>query len=337
MARTSLNKLSAVAAVAATLLLGGCLEGCTSEQPGQLEEVPFLIDWDPEPTYLGIYYAKSSGIFERAGFDVNIVPLRGANAVIQAVAAGQNPIGTASGGATVIGAANGNATQSLAVIFPRISTVIYGPAGNNISRPQDLYGRRVGIYPTSITKNEFDAFMRSNNLDASRIRIVDAVGSDLEFMEQRQADAVLNYAEMSPARLAIDGDAPRVNGRTSFELPLAEYGVNGYGLNIVVAPRAMRERPDRMRALAAAAVQGYTEGCANREAAVNAFLAEVHRTPERMDAERPYVTASWDRVCEMIGDGAGQQTAEGWQTTIDTYASLGLLQRTVTPQEVLGE
>ncbi len=334
MARSLLARLGAVTAAAvATLALGGC-----PQQPNNgLEEVPFLIDWDPEPTYLGIYYAKSSGIFERAGFDVNIVPLRGANAVIQAVAAGQNPIGTASGGATVIGVANGNATQSLAVIFPRISTVVYGPVGNNISRPQDLYGRRVGIYPTSITKNEFDAFMRANNLDRSRITIVDAVGSDLEFMEQRQADAVLNYAEMSPARLAINPTARRVNGRTSFELPLADYGVNGYGLNIVASPRAMQERPDRMRALSAAAVQGYTEGCANREAAVNAFLQEVHRTPERMEAERPYVTASWDRVCEMIGDTAGQQDAEGWQTTIDTYAGLGLLPRAVTPQEVLGE
>lgn len=229
------------------------LASCTPSDRGN-ESVSFLIDWDPEPTYLGIYYAREAGLFAEAGYDVEIVSLRGANAVVQAVASDANPIGTASGGATVIGAANGNRVLSMGVLYPQISTVVYGFARSGISRPQDLVGRRVAIYPTSITKDEFEAFRRSQNLPADRIQIVDAVGSDLEFLAQGQADAVLNYSEMSPSRLAADASVPLVNGRRSFELPLADFGVRGYGLNIVASPRAYQANPERIRALTRAAI-----------------------------------------------------------------------------------
>ncbi len=321
-------------------LLG--LASCDAEQggpdsvQGSREAVPFLIDWDPEPTYLGIYYAKAAGLFERAGYDVDIVSLRGANAVVQAVASGANPIGTASGGATVIGAANGNRVLSMAVLYPQISTVVYGYARTGIREPQDLIGKRIAIYPTSITKNEFEAFRRAQNIPADRIQVVDAVGSDLEFLAQNQADAVLNYAEMSPSRLATNPKVAPVDGKRSFELYLSNYGVSGYGLNIIASPAAYKADPKKVRALSNAALEGYVRGCRNRPAAVEAFLRPVYRSKDRMERERAYVTLSWDRICDrLMGPKPGEQTAKGWVTTIETYSRLGLLPKPVTPQDVL--
>lgn len=325
-----MKKVAILSAVFA-LALAACGRSDSPE-----ESVTFLIDWDPEPTYLGVYYAEAAGFFDEAGYDVDIVSLRGANAVIQAVSNGGSVIGTASGGATVIGAANGNRTVSTAVIYPEISTVVYGYAAEGVREPADLAGKQIAIYPTSITKDEFEAFVRLTGLEEGSFTVVDAVGSDLEFLAQGQADAVLNYAEMSPARLASDPDAERVDGQASFELYLADYGVAGYGLNIVASPGEYDADREKIDALTAAAVEGYRRGCENREAAVQSFLEAVHRSQTRIEQERGYVTLSWDRICDrLIGQPIGEQTASGWRTTIETYDSLGLLPNPVTPADVM--
>ena len=48
-----------------------------------------------------------------------------------------------------------------------------------------------------------------------------------------------------------------------------------------------------------------------------------------------YVEASWARVWALLGDEIGNQTAAGWQTTIDLYDDAGLLEGRVTPADVL--
>ena len=40
-------------------------------------------------------------------------------------------------------------------------------------------------------------------------------------------------------------------------------------------------------------------------------------------------------MCALLGDEIGNQTAAGWQTTIDLYDDAGLLEGTVTPADVL--
>lgn len=55
-----------------------------------------------------------------------------------------------------------------------------------------------------------------------------------------------------------------------------------------------------------------------------------------MQRERSYVTESWNRICDrLLGTPPGTQTAAGWQTTIDTYSSLGLLPRRVQPGDIV--
>ena len=92
---------------------------------------------------------------------------------------------------------------------------------------------------------------------------------------------------------------------------------------IVVGDRVLIE------GLTAAIVEGYRNACADRPAAAGVFLELF---PDR-DAR--YVEASLGRVCELVGDDAGLQTAEGWQSTIDVYAAAGLLEGPVAPGDVL--
>ena len=122
--------------------------GATSARES-LQPFQLLIDWQVEPTYLGIYLARERGHFERLGLDVEIVESSGANAAAAAVAAGSYPIGTASGAATVTAVSRGASLVSIAVLYQRLPTVIYGLADQGVDAPADLAGKRVGIHPDS--------------------------------------------------------------------------------------------------------------------------------------------------------------------------------------------
>jgi NitT/TauT family transport system substrate-binding protein len=318
----------------AVILLLWVITACKPpDQEGakKLKSFDFLIDWQAEPTYLGVYYAKHLGEFERLGLDVNIVQSWGANQAVAAVAAGRYKISTASGGATVLGYNEGEQIVSLGVLYPRISSVVYGLSSANVLKPSDLEGKRIGIYPGSITKNEFDAFVKVNHLDPKRIRIISISGSDLSLLLAHKIDGVLHYTEMGPVAAEVDSSVPVVGQAKDkvFQLLLADYGVRGYGLDIVTSRQSYQQDPKFLQEVADATVEGYRAGCADREAAVKAFTEEF---PQKNPA---YVRESWNRVCALIGPHPGMQSEQGWQETIDQYRDLGLLSQPVEAKSIL--
>src|SRR3989338_6117062 len=58
----------------------------------QLKPFELLIDWQAEPTYLGVYYAKTIGAYQKLGLDVKVIQSWGANEAASAIAAGKYKI-----------------------------------------------------------------------------------------------------------------------------------------------------------------------------------------------------------------------------------------------------
>ena len=318
----ALPAICCVAAVGATLGCGASAPE-TETAPGSeaLEPFEFLIDWQAEPTYIGVYLARETGAFRRLGLDVEVVESAGADAAAAAVAEGRYPIATASGGATITAVGRGASLVSTAVLYQRLPTVVYGLAAQGVEVPSDLAGKRVGIYPDSTTRHEFAVLLSNAGLRAEDVETVSIDGPDLPLVGGGQVDAAVNYVEMSPTELALQEE--------TFQLPLADHGVDAYGLNVIASRAAYREDRDLVEALTAAIVEGYRRACADRSPAARVFLELF---PDR-DAR--YVEASLGRVCELVGDDVGLQTAAGWQSTIDVYAAAGLLEGPVAPGDVL--
>lgn len=322
----------AAATMVACLILSGCGKS-KNDGAGPIEEkqIDVLIDWQAEPTYLGIYYAVDKGYFSELGYDAQVTESWGANQAVAAIASGTHVIGTASGGATVLGTNNGADVVSLGVLYPRIPTVIYGLSDSAVKDPVDLIGKRIGIYPASITANEFDAFIAKNGIEKTDIEVVALSGADIPYLLSGQVDAVLHYTEMSPVLVETSDEFEGISGERTFELSLADYGVGGYGLNIIANKDAYQADPEELDGMKVAIVRGYIDGCANQTDAVNSF---VKRFPEK---SMQYVSESWSRVCNLIGTEPGQQSADGWFETIELYRDLGILTSDVSASDILGE
>ena len=211
------------------------VESETGSASEALERFAFLIDWQAEPTYIGVYLARETGAFRRLGLDVEVVESSGADAAAAAVADGGYRIATASGGATISAVGRGASLVSTAVLYQRLPTVVYGLAAQGIDAPSDLAGKRVGIYPDSTTRHEFAILLSNAGLGAEDVETVSIDGPDLALIRTDEVDAAVNYVEMSPTELALQEE--------TFQLPLADHGVDAYGLNVIASRAAYREDP----------------------------------------------------------------------------------------------
>jgi ABC-type nitrate/sulfonate/bicarbonate transport system substrate-binding protein len=302
----------------------------TKKEDLTLKPLDFIIDWQPEPTYLGIYYALDSKEFEKAGYDVTIQTSWGAHQAVAAIAAGKYIIGTASGGATVLARSNGIPIKSLGVLYQDIPTVIYGIASKSMAKmPKDIEGMRIGIYPGSITNDEFNAFIQANNLDTDKITKVSLSGGDIPILMSEEIDGVLHYNEMSPVVVDVDNSFPEVNGKRTWRLHLKDLGVKSYGLNIITSDKAFSENATELQKLTQAVYNGYTSACNNKEDAVDKF---IERFP---DKNKAYIAKGFELVCDQLTNPVGTQNKIGWQESINLFESLGLLKNPVTAEEII--
>ena len=291
---------------------------------GAREKAELLIDWKPSPTYAGFYLAQKIGAFERRGLEVTIAVGQGASVSAAEIGRGENHwIGSSSGAATAIARSRGAAMKSLAVYYRDTPTVIYSLATTGILRPQDLYGRRIGLVPGSITVEEYRALLAANGLDRSRIPEVE-VGWDARALLDGKVDALIDYKEITPAELTAQGHRLSI-------LRLADFGVDCYSLNLIVSDAAWADPARRAtaRRIAEALAEGYGAVQAQPAEASRSFIALFPALSPR------YVELGMADVARELGaPPLGGQTRAGWQATLATLGKLGLLQRPVAVEEV---
>jgi ABC-type nitrate/sulfonate/bicarbonate transport system substrate-binding protein len=302
------------------LVIGAGLWAIHAQQ--QPRKISLLIDWKAEPTYAGFFIAKEMGFYKKRGIDVDIVEGNGATVSAQVIGSGQSYfIGSNSGEATAIARAKGIPVRSVSVLYPNVPTVLYSRADTPIRRPQDMIGKKIGIISGSITLDEYRGLLAANDIDRSQIQEVD-VGFEVAPLLQKKVDGLMNYQELTPVALRIDG-------HDIVEMRFADFGIKAYSLNLIVSDSALQKESAAIRAIVDGTREGY-ELLRNDPAQAAAIFSRLF--PER---NKDYVRESIKIVAQLLGKGpVGQQTTQGWQDTIKTLGDLGLLAKPVTVDEV---
>ena len=204
--------------------------------------------------------------------------------------------------------------------------MIFSRAERGIVVPTDLYGRRIGLVPGSVTVEEFRALVAVQNLDPARIATV-SVDPTAAPLFDGQVDALIDYEENLPSAL-------RADGRQISVLRLADAGVQLYSFNII-AREAAWTSPDK-RSIATRVAEAVQEAYSRLQYTPAAAIAAF--APLYPDFSRAYLSQAMAVIVRQLGrQPLGQQTREGWQATIDQLGRLGLLSRPVTPDEVAGD
>lgn len=295
-----------------------------------------LIDWQAVPTYAGFYVAEEKGLYRGQGLEVKIVEGNGALTAAKLISEGKYKVGSCSAFYTAIGIAQGMNIVTVAVIYPRIPTVIYSLEGKRnkpIRSPADLPNMRIGINADSINAKEFEAFLRKQGLNTAEIK-TPGVGWDADpLLIAGEVDGLLNYAELNPVALRVKGH--RVH---TIRLGEGNKSVDSYSLNLIANRNFLNEHRDVVEKFVRATLEGYKSLSQNPIEAADIFCKATRRCVKEED--RQYVRESIMVVKEEIitkgkdADEIGRMDEEGWKRTVDTLFQVGLLPTNVNPKQL---
>ncbi|MFD3702104.1 ABC transporter substrate-binding protein [Nocardia sp. NPDC058658] len=238
------------AAVPAASLLAGCSDDGGSANGGS-STVELQLSWLKDETFVGEYQAAEKGYWTSRNLDVGLVAGGGTIDPLVPVVAGK-AFTSAPSAASVAGAiARGAELTIIASSTQKQPAALVSLASKPVSTVAALPGTTIGV--NASTSVPFEAFLASNNIEASAVKIV-PYNFDPSILTNGSVDALFGYAYDEPVDLAQQGIATET-------ILFSDHNYNVIN-NAWAVESAVLTDPDRrarLVSLMAGQVQGWTD------------------------------------------------------------------------------
>jgi len=251
-------------ALVATTLAGGpiLLDACSSgggTSSGGKTNLAMQLAWVPDAEFLGYFISKDKGYYSDEGLNVTLIPGGPQVAPETVVQSGK-----------ALTALTTPDTTAKAVVDQQAPFKIIGsqyqknPIGimslpkQNISGPQDLVGKTVGVPPAN--QLTIQLLFAINNIDPKSVKVV-PYSFDPTPLASGEIDAAIAFVTTDPFLLKDKG----VDSRTFL---LYDYGVKLYNDTVVATDKALSEQKDTIIKWFRASIKGWQDAIddtANRD------------------------------------------------------------------------
>ncbi|MPY94514.1 MAG: myristoyl transferase, partial [Acidimicrobiia bacterium] len=153
----------------------GGAAGGTNAAPAR--RVTVVLDWTPNTNHSGVYLARSTGRYEEAGLDVEIVE-PGQDGALSQIAAGNGEFGFSVAESILPARAQGVPVVSLAAVIAHNTSSLVAPADRGITRPADLQGKTYGGFGGELERALVEDLVRCDGGDPSTVRFVEVGNVD---------------------------------------------------------------------------------------------------------------------------------------------------------------
>jgi len=293
-----------------------------------LEKVTFVMSWAPDARWASEFLAKERGYFAQEGLEVNFVHQRGSLASLQQVGAGAAEFGSPDAGDVIFAREKGVPIKSIELPGRNTGIAFMSLKETNITKPEDLVGKKVGVQRASATWVGFQALMAKYGVDVEKLEKIEAsFGLEVLLLKKVDIRPVMIFNEYV---LAVHKGIP-VN-----VMWLPDYGLNLPGKTLSTNEKTLKERPKIVQAFVNATLRGQEEALRDRKAAIDALMKNVP------DLERAYQEKVWDMLVEKIW-GAKDATTDkplGWndpglfKTAVEILTQYGGLKKAPSMDEV---
>jgi ABC-type nitrate/sulfonate/bicarbonate transport system substrate-binding protein len=253
---------------------------------GELTKVTYVLQWAPDVRWAGEYLAKERGYFAAEGLDVTITNQRGSLAAIQQVGAGGAEFACPEGGDVLVTREKGVPVRSVALLARNTPIAFMSLKETNITKPEDLIGKKVGVQRASSTFTGFQALMAKHKIDIEKLEKIEA-SFGLEVL-------LLKKVDMRPVFLFNEYVLAQHKGIPVNIMWLPDFGINLLSMTIATTEKMIRERPQIVQAFVNASLRGREAAIKDPKAAMDAFVKHVP------DVDRPYQEKVWAVVVDRI-------------------------------------
>ncbi|MER8792404.1 ABC transporter substrate-binding protein [Mesorhizobium sp. M0983] len=285
------------------------------------EKAKLSLNWLPDVSGIGIFYADALGYYKDVGIELEIEPGKGSGATSQLVAGGSTDVGLAAASSAIGVAAKGAPLKIIAPIWQVGDWGITSLKDTPISSPKDLEGKTIVLAPGTADMPLFDTMVRVNGVDKSKIDIQMVSGAGgIGLLAEKKVDGV----SASPGDIMIPLAERGIEAKQMY---YKDWGASMPGLSLIAREDKLQANPEFYTKFLDATLRGYAAVIENPEAAVDALR---ERYPDSAPKEAlleeltKYGIPAW---CAPGAPGLGKLPADDWAMTGEiltaTFGSLG--------------
>ncbi|SEP79301.1 NitT/TauT family transport system substrate-binding protein [Devosia sp. YR412] len=281
-----------------------------------LEQISLRLAWIAGGVDAPLFMADAKGYFEEAGIDIDIVDGNGSTGTIQAVGAGDFPIGIAGLGVVAQAQQTSGSSDLIVVagLLQKDPTSIISLEGSGITTPKDIEGKRLGTDAGNFEDGMIKAFAAANDVDLDKVEVVVINGGgDRVALLNGDVDFINGWANP-------DGDKVAEMKPISPPLLFADYGVNIIGSSVVVRKDWLAEHGELMKGFLAALQKGKADVAANPEEALAIFMEARPDSDEAQIALELKVMPAYEHTA------ASEGKPYGWVAEADILQTISLLE-----------
>jgi len=274
-------KMSAVVGLAVGgLAVWGLASGAAAQTA-----VKFALDWKFEGPSAPYFVAIDKGYYKAEGLDVTIDSGPGSVAGIARVAAGTYPLGFFDINSLVKfrDQTPGKDVKAVMMVYDRPPFSIVTVAKTGITKPKDLEGRILGAPAADGAFAQWNAFVKENGIDASKVKI-NNVGFPVRepMLASGEVDAITGFSFSSYFNLLQKG----VAAQDIKVMLMADHGLVLYGNAIMVNPDYAKANPKAVSGFVRATIKGVIDTVKDPESAIKSVMKRNETGDEKIELER---------------------------------------------------
>jgi NitT/TauT family transport system substrate-binding protein len=279
--------------------------------------VTLRLDWKPGAQHAPFYYAREMGYYAAEGIDLQIISGSGSSDSVKQLGSKAVDLALVDALVLVQAAEQKVPVKAVAAYYQRTPIILMSPKAKPVTDVKQLLGDvKVGAKKGSATYQGLEALLGANNIKIESIKVVD-VGFNIQPLLVKQVDAIMGFTMNQP----IEAESA---GMLVYELPIADAGVQVYGLTIASNDEFIRNKPDLVSGFLRATRRAALEAAGAKQATLRALAKAVS------EIDIAYEAKVLDRTLPFLtgkSAGFGAQTGEMWKRTADTAQRLGLVEK----------
>lgn len=282
--------------------------------------IKFANDWKWEGPAAPLLLAWDTGLYKAEGLDVQMDTGKGSLDAIPRVASGTYEMGNADIN-SLIKFRDKNPDLPVKAVFMIYNAppfAIVGRKSLGINAPKDLEGKILGAPAPDGAYAQWNAFVKVNGIDASKVTI-ENVGFPVRepMLAQGKVDAITGYAFSSFINLKANG----VPDDDITVLLMRDHGLDLYGNVILVNPKFAEENPDAVKGFIRATIKGFQATISDPAQAVKHVINHNDVAREEVELERLMMALNQNIVTDEVrNNGLGDVDMDRLNRSMDQIA-----------------
>jgi NitT/TauT family transport system substrate-binding protein len=306
------------------------LLSASAQTPDRLKKITVLTNYAFFGRHAPLFVGIEKGYFREAGFDVQMLPTTGSGFVNTAIDGNKADFALTDASVLVQSISKGAKIVAFGVY---LDVSVNGLASlQPIPTPESLIGRKIAAALTDSSRIVVPIVYSLNNLDSSKLDWQAAdPGTYFSLLLSGRVDVIA--AAMDADRPALSKVAATQNKQVHFAA-FADWGYDVFGIFVVTQSARVVERPDEVKAFAAAVVKSVKYAIANQDETAR-IMAQANPTfdPEIVAAQWKASAAAME-TDYVRRNGYGVATTDRLQRTITLARTALRIETEVTPGQL---